>query len=187
MKEPTIIGVSGSPILNGNTDRMVQAVLEQSTRDHSFVNLSTLRFDPCRACAHLCAKTNLCPINDDLEPYFEPIMNAKALVLGSPIHGGHISGWMYSFTTRLSCFSHVKHPLKDKPVLLIVTGLSRKGEQRSVTRFTENVTEQSRGAKVIGHIYYASTIPPCYECGKGNVCQVGGLWGMLGHSKERLP
>jgi len=182
----TIVGISGSPILNGNTDRMVKALLEQSDQDHVFVNLSTLRYDPCRACAHLCAKTNLCPVDDDLEPYFEPIMNAKALVLGTPIHGGHITGWMYSFATRLSCFSHVRHPLEDKPVLLVVTGLTREGESRSVQRFTENVRAQSRGARVIGHIYYASYTPPCYTCGMGKVCQVGGLWSMLGRSQERL-
>jgi multimeric flavodoxin WrbA len=186
MKEPAIVGLSGSPILNGNTDRIVKAILEQSGQDYSFVNLSTLRYDPCRACAHLCAKTNLCPVDDDLKPYFEPIMNAKALVLGTPIHGGQITGWMYSFTTRLSCFSHVRHPLRDKPVLLVVTGLGRGGETRSVQRFTENVSEQSRGARVIGHIYYASYTPPCYKCGMGHVCQVGGLWGMLGRSEERL-
>jgi multimeric flavodoxin WrbA len=182
----SIIGIGGSPIVNGNTDRLVQALLEQSGQAHSFVNLSTLRYDPCRACAHLCAETNLCPIDDDLKPYFEPIVNAQALVLGTPIHGGHITGWMYSFTTRWSCFSHVRHPLKDKPVLLAVTGLGRGGEQRSVQRFTENVSEQSRGARIIGHIYYASQIPPCYKCGKGQVCQVGGLWGMLGRDEEKL-
>ena len=121
MKESTIVGLSSSPILNGNTDRMVKALLEQSDQDHSFVNLSMLRYDPCRACAHLCAKTNLCPVDDDLRPHLKQIKNAKALVLGTPIHGGHITGWMYSFTTRLSCFSHVRHPLKDKPVVLVVT------------------------------------------------------------------
>ena len=181
-----IVGLSGSPVLDGNTDRMVKAILEQSGQDHVFVNLSTLRYDPCRACAHLCARTNLCPVEDDLEPYFEPIMNAKALVLGTPIHGGHITGWMSSFTTRLSCFSHVTHPLEGKPVLLVVTGLKREGEGRSVQRFTDNVIAQTRGANVIGHIYYASYTPPCYTCGKGDVCQVGGLWSMLGRSEEKL-
>jgi len=186
MNDAAIIGISGSPIVKGNTDRMVKALLEQSGQEHRFVNLSTLRYDPCKACAHLCAETNLCPIGDDLKPYFEPIKNAKALVLGTPIHAGYITGWMYSFSTRLSCFSHVRHPLRDKPVLLVVTGLNEQGEQRSVQRFTENVIAQSRGATVIGHIYYASRIPPCYKCGKGNVCRVGGLWGMLGCDEEKL-
>lgn len=182
----TVIGVSGSPIEGGNTDRIVKAVLDQSGKDHIFVNLSTLRYDPCRACAQLCAGTNLCPLDDDLKPYFEPIMNAEALVLGTPIHAGLISGWMYSFTTRLSCFSHVTHPLEGKPVVLVVTGCFDGSESRAIPQFADNVTRQSRGAKIAGHIFYASTIPPCYKCGRGKVCKVGGLWRLVDRDKEKL-
>ena len=182
----TIVGVSGSPIEGGNTDRIVKALLERSGRDHLFVNLSTLRYDPCRACAHLCASTNLCPLDDDLRPYFEPTRDAEALVLGSPIHANLITGWMYSFTTRLSCFSHVVHPLKDKPVLLVVVGCFADGELGAVPGFSDNVVRQSRGARIIGHIYHASTIPPCYKCGRGNECKVGGLWSLVDHDEERL-
>ena len=182
----TIVGVSGSPIEGGNTDRIIKALLERSGRDHVFVNLSTLRYDPCRACAHLCARTNLCPLDDDLRPYFEPIRDAEALVLGTPIHGGYITGWMFSFTTRLSCFSHVTLPLKDKPVLLVVVGCFEETEKWAAPAFSENVVHQSRGAKVIGHIYHSSTIPPCYKCGVGNVCKVGGLWHIVGRDEEKL-
>jgi multimeric flavodoxin WrbA len=125
-------------------------------------------------------------LDDDLKPYLERVMNAKALVLGTPIHAGYITGWMYSFTTRWSCFSHVRHPLEGKPIVLVVTGLHESGEERSVQRFRENVVAQSRGARVVGHIYYASQIPPCFKCGMGQECRVGGLWGMLGRSEERL-
>jgi len=181
----TIVGVSGSPIVGGNTDRIIKAVLEQSGKDHIFVNLSTLRYDPCRACAHLCASTGLCPLDDDLKPYFEPIRDAEALVLGTPIHAAYMTGWMFSFLTRLSCFSHVKLPLRGKPVVLVVTGCFQDSE-KTIPQFARNVVVQSRGAKVIGHIFYASSIPPCYKCGKGNKCKVGGLWYMLGHDEEKL-
>lgn len=182
----SIIGVSGSPILDGNTDRMIKALLEQSSRDHTFINLSALKYDSCRACAHLCAAANICPLDDDLKPYFELIRDAEALVLGTPIHAGYMSGWMFSFTTRLSCFSHVKHPLRDKPVILVVTGCFGGAEGHAVREFARNVSVQSRGAKVIGHVHYASSIPPCYKCGKGNVCKVGGLWYMLDRDEEKL-
>ena len=181
----TVVGISGSPFVRGNTDRIIEAVLERSGKDHIFVNLSTLRYDPCRACAHLCARANLCPLDDDLKPFFEPIMNAEALVLGTPIHAGLMSGWMYSFTTRLSCFSHVTHPLEDKPVVLVVTG-GFEGSERTVPQFADNVIRQSRGAKIVGHIFYASTIVPCFKCGRGKECKVGGLWGLVGRDEEKL-
>jgi len=48
-----IVGISGSPIQGGNTDRLVQSLLEQSDREYRFVDLSALDFVPCRGCAHL--------------------------------------------------------------------------------------------------------------------------------------
>ena len=47
----TIVGISGSPIPNGNTDRMTKAILEESGKEAKFINLSTLSYTPCRACA----------------------------------------------------------------------------------------------------------------------------------------
>ncbi len=41
-----IIGLSGSPFVRGNTDRLVRAVLKKSGRETVFVNLSRLSFDP---------------------------------------------------------------------------------------------------------------------------------------------
>ena len=178
----TIVGVSGSPIVNGNTDRIVKALLEQSGKEYIFINLSTLRYDPCRACAHLCAKTNICPLDDDLKPYFEPILNSEALILGTSVNGGNITGWMFSFLTRLWCFHHVKNLLRYKPVLLVATGLFKRSEYRVMARFLERVPSEN----IIGHIYYTSNIPPCYTCGMGKVCKVGGLWAMVGRDEERL-
>jgi len=178
----TIVGVSGSPIVNGNTDRIIKALLEQSGKEYIFINLSTLRYDPCRACAHLCAKTNICPLDDDLKPYFEPILNSEALVLGTSVNGGNITAWMFSFLSRLWCFHHVKRLLRDKPVLLVATGLFKRSEYRVMTRFLERVPSEN----IIGHIYYTSNIPPCYTCGMGKECRVGGLWAMVGRNEERL-
>ena len=96
-----IIGISGSPIPGGNTDRITQAILEASGKETTFVNLSTLTYAPCRACAHLCAIPAMCVVDDDLLPYIKAIRDAEALVLSSPIHHGNMSGWMYSFATRL--------------------------------------------------------------------------------------
>lgn len=181
----TIVGVSGSPIVDGNTDRIVKALLEQSGKEYIFVNLSTLRYDPCRACAHLCARTNMCPVDDDLKPYLEPILNSEALILGTPVHAANVTGWMFSFITRLWCFHHVKNLLSDKPVVLVVTGLFN-GSRKVVERFEQLFVDWYHPVKVIGHIYYVSHTPPCFKCGIGNLCKVGGLWAMVDFSEKRL-
>ena len=182
----SIVGISGSPIQGGNTDRLVRALLEQSGREYIFVNLSTLDFLPCRACAHLCSKSNIRPLEDDLRPYLEPILESDALILASPIHGGNITAWTSSFLSRIWCFHHLKNLLEDKPLLLVVTALFWRSEHHAVQRFEEDIRRLGHRMRHLGSIFHATEIPPCYKCGVGNMCKVGGLWAMVGHDAEKL-
>lgn len=181
-----ILGFSGSPFPDGNTDRIVKALLEGSGKPYQFVNLSKLKFDPCRACAHLCASTNICPIGDDLKTFFEPIRDAEALVFGTPVHAGLITGWMFSFLTRFSCYSHVRRPLEGKPAVTVVTGCFKGTEDRVVPEFNNIVKRQTRGADVVASVFHHTSIPPCFKCGEGNECMVGGLWSMVGRDEQKL-
>jgi len=183
----SIVGVSGSPIQGGNTDRLVKLLLERSGHEHTFLNLSTLNFAPCRACAHRCAKTNICAHKDDLWPFLEPILEADALVLASPLHGGTLTAWMFGFISRLWCFHHVKNLLEDKPVLLVVTALFQKNEDVGPERFEDAILHRwGHGMRHLGTIFHATDIPPCYKCGVGNQCKVGGLWHMVNHDEDKL-
>ncbi|MBW1992876.1 MAG: flavodoxin family protein [Deltaproteobacteria bacterium] len=69
----TIPGISSSPVEYGN-----------------------LSFSPCRACAHLCAKDNLCKLEDDLKPVYPRLIETEAIVLGTPCYLGN----MLSFVNR---------------------------------------------------------------------------------------
>lgn len=180
-----IVGISGSPIPDGNTDRITKAILKASGRDTTFVNLSTLSYVPCRACAHLCAVSGMCGLEDDLLPYLKDIRNADALVLSSPIHHGYMSGWMYSFFTRLWCFGHVNVLLKDKPTVFVSTGIAEPERQKGSQAFRVRFARGHR-LKVLGHLYYRSLIPPCLKCGAGHYCRRGGLWYLLGKDEEAL-
>lgn len=181
-----IIGVSGSPILGGNTDRMIKALLEKSGKDTVFVNLSMLQFSPCRGCAHLCARTNTCGINDELTPYLNLVPKSEAIVLGTPYQLGTATGFMHDFLTRLWCFYHVKNLLADKPVVLISVGIKQKEKQNGIASFESMVTHSDQ-FKVLGHIYFNSQTPPCLKCGAGSYCHVGGLWKyVLNKDKKKL-
>jgi len=170
-----ILGVSGSPFIGGNTDRLVKAVLEKSGREAVFVNLSRLRFDPCRGCCHLCATTNMCGRKDELHQYLKLVLKSEALVLGTPYQLGIATGFMYSFLTRLFCFHHVKELLADKPVILVSVGIKPKEIQNGIASF-ENMATHGNQFNLLGHIYFNSQTPPCLKCGAGSYCHVGGLW-----------
>ena len=170
-----IMGVSGSPFVRGNTDRLVKAVLEKSGKEAVFINLSKLRFDPCRGCCHLCATTNMCGRKDELHPYLKLMLKSEAIVLGTPYQLGMPTGFMYNFLTRLFCFQHVKKLLVDKPVVLISIGIKPKKIQNGIASFESMVTHGDQ-FNLLGHIYFNSQTPPCLKCGAGSYCRVGGLW-----------
>ena len=52
-----VLGISGSPIKNSNTDRVVKAVLEATGRETEFIKLKGYQIEPCRACLG-CVDTN---------------------------------------------------------------------------------------------------------------------------------
>ncbi len=181
-----VLGVSGSPKVGGNTDRIIKAVLEKSGKETVFINLSTLRFDPCRGCCHLCATTNLCGRKDELHPYLKLVLESEALVLGTPYQLGMPTGFMYNFLTRLSCFYHIKKLLADKPAILISVGIKPKEIQNGIASFESMVTHSDQ-FNLLDHIYFNSQTPPCLTCGAGSYCYVGGLWKyVLGQDKNKL-
>lgn len=179
-----ILGISGSPFPEGNTDRLVKAVLKKSGKEYDFANLSRLRFDPCRGCCHLCATKNMCGVKDDLHPYLKLVLDSEALVLGTPYQLGRPTGFMDNFLTRLFSFHHVKRLLADKPVVIISVGIKAKEIQNGLGVFESMVTHSGQ-FDLLGHIYYCSRIAPCFKCGAGDYCRVGGLWKYIVQQDEK--
>ncbi|MDK2990027.1 MAG: hypothetical protein PWR16_1556 [Methanoculleus sp.] len=83
-----VLGISGSPRRHGNTETLLDAVLEgarEAGADVEKVVLRPLDYAPCRGC-NACHKTGVCVINDDLTEVFEKIASADVLVVASPIY-----------------------------------------------------------------------------------------------------
>ena len=115
----TVLGFSSSPVIDGNVDRMVKAILEKSGKSTEFFNLSELSYGPCRACAHLCAGDNLCKLDDDLKHLYSKILSAEAIVLGTPTYFSNMNGFMAIFLERLwaSAQFHAFAPKVQRQVL----------------------------------------------------------------------
>ncbi len=65
MAQIVILGFSSSGISGRNVDSMVKEALELSGQPYEFVRLSDMIYSPCKACVQLCAKDNLCKLEDD--------------------------------------------------------------------------------------------------------------------------
>jgi multimeric flavodoxin WrbA len=60
--QPKILGISGSPIKNSNTDRLVQTVLNSSELTSEFVKLSKLKITGNTECL-VCGFGSTCPMS----------------------------------------------------------------------------------------------------------------------------
>jgi len=182
----TVIGISSSPIKGGNVDRMVQYILEHSRKSTRFINLTEFSYSPCRACAHLCAKDNLCHLDDDLRHLYPEMIDADAFVLGTPSYFNNTNGFMTVFLERLWAFRHQKFPLEGKPYAVIACG-GIEPPHRAVESVKRRMNAYR--AVCIGDVTYNSRIIPCLKCGYGTVCEVGAsqyVYGEEGRKQLRI-
>ncbi len=176
----TVLGFSSSGIKGGNVDRMVKQVLELSGQPYEFVRLSGLSYSPCKACVYLCAKDNLCKLEDDLKEYYPKIVSASALILGTPAYFNNMNGFMTVFLERLWALRHQRFPIEGKPFFVVSTGDRLEGAEKAIESVRRRMT--SYKADFLGGAAFESENFPCYSCGFGHSCQVGGLYRTYGEA-----
>lgn len=182
----TIYGFSSSPIIDGNVDRMVQYLLDHSGRQSEFINLTQLSYSPCRACAHLCARDNLCKLEDDLKPFYPKLMAADAIVFGTPSYFDNTNGFMMVFLERLWALRHQRFPLEGKPFVVVASG-GLTSPQQAIEAVKKRML--AYGAEFAGSVAFKSTILPCFKCGFGKTCEIGGsqtVYGAEGRRKLKI-
>lgn len=88
-----ILGISGSPNAEGNTAYAVKYALDLAKNRHEteYLSLSGLEIHPCVGC-FACAKTGKCRFDDDMKRVYAALRRCDALVLGSPVYMGMVSG-----------------------------------------------------------------------------------------------
>ncbi len=167
-----VLGISGSPIKDSNTDRLISYVLEAAGAQSEFVKLSDLLVRPCFACKR-CVVDNVCKSEDDFPALAEKIKEADALVIGAYIPYGQIDGFTKALLERLWSLRHVKNLLKGKLCATIVTGLNSTDVEK-VTRSIAVELETYERMELVGSITTVGNVP-CAFCGKGDICQMSGI------------
>ncbi len=179
-----VIGFSsGGTGRMGNVDRMVQAILEKSGHETEFVKLTDLNYSACKGCVQLCAKPQVCMLEDDIQPYYQKIKEADAVVLGSPLYFGTVNAAMLSFVERFFGYRHVTVAIAKKPFVLVLGGGGRNLDTAE-ERFRGVL--QPFGVNVLDVAKYSSDIPPCFSCGRHKECTIGGLYGAIGKAAHTL-
>ena len=103
-----IIAFNGSPRKNWNTAILLNKALEGAESGGAqteLIHLYDLNYKGCISCFACKMKDGKsygrCPVNDDLKDVFRKIEEADALIIGSPIYFGRVSGEMAAFLDRL--------------------------------------------------------------------------------------
>ena len=88
-----VLGISGSPRRGGNTDILLDRILEGTESKGAEVEkiiLNKLKFVPCQECENI-KDDGTCIIEDDMQLVYEKIKQSDALILASPIFFGSLS------------------------------------------------------------------------------------------------
>lgn len=103
-----IIAINGSPRKTWNTATLLQNTLDGAAlqgAETEMIHLYDLEFKGCTSCFACKLKDGKsygkCALHDELTPVLESIEEADALILGSPIYFGTVTGEMRCFMERL--------------------------------------------------------------------------------------
>jgi multimeric flavodoxin WrbA len=171
--QPQIVGISGSPIKNSNTDRLIQKVLESSGLSTEFVKLSKINVRPCIACLG-CKKDNICKVKDDFPELAEKIRKAGAIVVGGYSPYGAADGFTKAFLERLFSLRHQNGLNRGKIAVVVTTGIGRgaTGLEEASDQIVHAL--KLEGMNVLGQLKVIGN-PECMVCGYGESCPMSAL------------
>jgi len=182
---PQIIGISGSPIKNSNTDRLIHFVLEASGLSSEFVKLSKLQVRPCIACLG-CKADNVCKVKDDFPALAEKVRRAGAVVVGGYTPYGSMDGFVKAFLERLFSLRHQNGLNRGKLAVVVTTGIGRgaPGLEEGSNQMAHAL--KLEGMEVLGQLKAVGN-PECMVCGYGETCAMSALPWIFGDDTKVTP
>lgn len=115
----------GSPKIDGNTSRLVTAILEGAAEKGAqtvIYNLASLDIKGCDACGR-CQETGCCVIDDDMQELYREIKEADAVILGSPVYMWQMTAQTKLLIDRMTAFlrPNFSSRLDNKKLILVFT------------------------------------------------------------------
>jgi len=102
-----LVALNGSPVHGGNVDLLLEAV-EAGAREAGgrtlHVRCNELAVVSCQACGPE-PTTGFCVFHDDMDPVYEALRDAHAIVVGSPIHFDTVSSQLKLVIDRCNCIT----------------------------------------------------------------------------------
>lgn len=102
-----LIAINGSPRPNFNTAQLIKEAMrgaEEAGAEAEYVALYKVKFKGCISCfkcKRIDDESCVCQVKDDIQPLLERILDADALVVGSPVYFGDVTAGTEAFLERL--------------------------------------------------------------------------------------
>jgi len=178
-----VLGVSGSPIKNSNTDRALKLALKSTGLETEFIKLSDYKVEPCRACLG-CAKTNRCVIQDDGIALAEKAKEANALIIAGFTPCSSLDSRTKAFIERMYPLHHNHAFMAGKPGGAIITSAVPTDNEMMppAADFGINAIKfymMEEAMDFVGEVRIMGNVP-CIKCGMGNKCKTSGVKMMYG-------
>lgn len=173
-----VLGISGSPIPNSNTDRAVKRILAGTGLETQFIKLSEYTYEPCRACLG-CVRDNECVIDDDGRELARLFHSAPAFVLGAYTPYSSLDARSKAFMERMYCSRHRIGGSVGKVGVSVITSACPPGSE-ALPPAAQTAASQvgfwmmEEGMKELGSMVVLGNVP-CIRCGYGDECVVSGV------------
>jgi hypothetical protein len=173
-----VLGISGSPVPNSNTDKAVHEILRHTGLETEFIKLSKLNMEPCRACLS-CTDSNRCVITDDGQVLAKKFQEAKAFVLGSFTPYSSLDARSKTFMERMYCLRHERGLNQGKIGVSVITTACPPGIE-GLPPAAETAKSQvafwmmEEGMRDLGSLIILGNVP-CIRCGHGDDCPMSGI------------
>jgi multimeric flavodoxin WrbA len=173
-----VLGVSGSPIKNSNTDRALKLALESTGLETEFIKLKDYKVEPCQACLG-CVETNKCVIEDDGIKLAEKAKEAYALIIAGFTPYSSLDARTKAFIERLYPLRHTHGYMAGKPGGAIITcAVPAENEMLPpACDFGVNAIKfymMEEGMEFVGEAKIMGNVP-CIKCGHGDECKMSGI------------
>lgn len=153
-----VLAISGSPRIGGNTEKLLDKVLEGARSNGASVRkiiLNKLIFSPCQECSNAPADGS-CIVRDDMQKVYREVAKADVVVVGSPVFFGSVSAQTKMMIDRFQClwmakniFHSVPKTTKKRGVFICVSASGKK-------EFFEN-------ASLVVRNFFATIGASCYK------------------------
>ncbi|WP_378955075.1 flavodoxin family protein [Pelosinus sp. sgz500959] len=136
-----VVAFIGSPRKEGNTVTLIKEVIrgaQDAGAETTIFNLYDMNIKPCQGC-FVCRRTGQCIIQDDFQNMFKHIVEADAVVFGSPVYMWQVTAQMKLLWDRLcGLFTEDFKPRYAAKNLIMVYSQGNPNPQAFQTAFQTN-------------------------------------------------